>query len=302
MVSGYGFRPPRLAAARPDDDVVRPPTQAIAVIAAILSAATTAIAASPPQRIVSFNLCADQLAVALADPAQIAGLSPYAKIPSLSIVAEQAGPFPTLGWQAEGTVALSPDLVLVGPNDRSATQRMLRRFGLPVEEVALVTDLAAARKQILGMAQRLGHPERGAALVARLDAAVRRLQGVGPPSDRTALIVERGGYAAGPASLAAALLDAAGLRPPAGVPAGYGGYVSLERVLLLRPDLMVLKDPPERADDQGALFLTHPALRGLYPPERRIALPSRYTMCGGPALIAALDYLTGVMSRLATTR
>jgi len=55
----------------------------------------------------------------------------------------------------------------------------------------------------------------------------------------------------------------------------------------------------ETPDSQGALYLTHPALRALYPPARRILLPTRYTLCGGPSLVAALDYLTGVVRRLA---
>ena len=65
---------------------------------------------------------------------------------------------------------------------------------------------------------------------------------------------------------------------------------------------MFLKDPPVQPTDQGALYLTHPALQALYPPERRIALPERLSMCGGPALIAALDYLAEAMSRLAAPR
>lgn len=55
----------------------------------------------------------------------------------------------------------------------------------------------------------------------------------------------------------------------------------------------------EEANGQGALYLTHPALRALYPPSRRILLPARYTMCGGEGLVAAFDYLTDVVSRLA---
>ena len=74
--------------------------------------------------------------------------------------------------------------------------------------------------------------------------------------------------------------------------------MSLERLLTLRPDVVVLKDPPREAHDQGALYLTHPALRALYPPERRIALPTRFTLCGGPALVAAFDYLAAAMDRL----
>ena len=64
---------------------------------------------------------------------------------------------------------------------------------------------------------------------------------------------------------------------------------------MLKPDLVFLKDPPSAATDQGAMFLVHPAMRDLYPPERRVALPTRYTMCGGPALVAAFDYMADEM-------
>ena len=51
----------------------------LAAIAVALGSMAPAVSADgPPKRIVSFNLCADQLLLALADPAQIAGLSPYA--------------------------------------------------------------------------------------------------------------------------------------------------------------------------------------------------------------------------------
>lgn len=255
--------------------------------------------ADAPRRIVSFNLCADQLVVALADPEQIAGLSPYAANPGLSVVAEQAKSYPRLDWDAEATVAFAPDLVFVGPSHRTIMQHMLRSLGLRLVEVELITDIAAARAQIEQMAALLGHPERGDALIARLDRARQRLAAIPRPPLKTALVIERGGYTAGPASLAAALVGEAGFQPPAGTPDGYGGYVPLERLLMLRPDLLVLKDPPAEAGDQGALFFTHPAVRALYPPERRIALPSRYTLCGGPALVAALDYLADVLAALA---
>ena len=49
-------------------------------VAALVVAAQSAYAQTP-QRIASFNLCADQLVVALADPSQIVGLSPYAQRP-----------------------------------------------------------------------------------------------------------------------------------------------------------------------------------------------------------------------------
>lgn len=269
------------------------------VFLGLLACTSESAAAEGPRRIVSFNLCADQLVVAFADPQQIAGLSPYAADPRISVVAEKARAFRRLDWSAESTVALGPDLVLVGPNDRSTTRRMLTGFGLRVVEVALVTDLDAGRTQIAQAAELLGHPDRGVHMTGAFDAARKRLADAPRPPAATALMVERGGYTVGPDSLAAALLAAAGLHPPSGAPAGYGGYVPLERIIALKPDFLVLKDPPSEAADQGALLLMHPALTALYPPERRIILPTRYTLCGGPALVEALDYLADFMTRLA---
>ncbi|MDQ2953905.1 MAG: ABC transporter substrate-binding protein [Pseudomonadota bacterium] len=251
-----------------------------------------------PRRVVSFNLCADQLVVALADPEQIAGLSPYAADPNLSVVADKAHAFRRIDWQAEATIALSPDLVFVGSWDRSATRRMLRKLGFRTMELDLAPDLASARKQIADVAAALGHPERGEQLIAALDAARARLDAVRLPY-RTALVLERGGFTAGPESLAATLLATAGLKPPSGAPSGFGGFLPLEKLLVLRPDLIFLKDPPAQPSDQGALFFTHPALQALYPASRRIALPTRYTVCGGPALVAAFDYLAEALTRLA---
>ena len=257
-----------------------------------------AAAAEPPRRIVSFNVCADQLVVALADPAQIAGLSPYAADPAVSTVAEKARDFRRLGWQAESTIPLNPDLVLVGSWDRSLTQRLLRALGFRIVEVDVVADLAAARAQIREIAALLGHPQRGEALISEIDAAQRKLAQARRGAATTALLVGNGGYTVGPASLAAALMDEAGFKAPPGAPSGYGGFVPLEKLIELHPEVLILSNVLEVPDGQGAAYLTHPALRELYPPARRILLPSRYTLCGGPSLIAAFDYLTDVVTQL----
>jgi iron complex transport system substrate-binding protein len=268
---------------------------ALAVVPLLLPSCA---AAEAPRRVVSFNLCTDQLVVALADPEQIAGLSPYAADPALSVVADKARAFRRLDWQAEAAIPLDPDLVLIGSWDRPATQRMFGRLGLRVETFALVSDLAEARREIARMADLLGHPERGARMIAALDDARARLAAVAPKPAMTALVIERGGFTAGPDTLVATLLRAADFNPPAGAPSGYGGFMPLEKLLMVKPDVVFLKDTPRVARDQGALYLTHPALRALYPPDRRIELPTRYTMCGGPALIAGFDYLAKVLAGL----
>ena len=276
--------------------------RAVACATLVVGLCPPALADDPPRRIVSFNVCADQLVLALADPAQIAGLSPYAADPTISTMADKARDFRRLGWQAESVIPLDPDLVLVGSWDRSLTQRLLRALGFRVVAVDVVADLAGARTQIRQIAALVGHPERGEALIAQIDAARGQLAQAPRPFAATALLVGNGGYTVGPASLAAALMAQAGLKSPPGAPAGYGGFVPLEQLIMLRPDFLVMSNLIERPDGQGALYLTHPALQTFYPPDRRIILPSRYTLCGGPALVEAFHYLAAVLNRLARTQ
>jgi iron complex transport system substrate-binding protein len=260
---------------------------------------TLPAAAQTPRRIASFNLCADQLVAALADPEQVVGLSPYVSDPDISAIAGRARAFRTLPLQAEALVPHRPDLVLVGTWDRPLTQRMLRSLGFRVVGVDVVNDLTAARTQIREIAVLIGQPSRGEALIAEIDTAQQRLEAAPRPKASSALLVGNGGYTAGPQSLASALLAAAGFDPPRGAPHGYGGYVPLERLIELRPDYLVMANLISEPTGQGAVYLTHPALRALYPPQRRIVLPARFTLCAGPSLVPAFDYLTATVRRLA---
>ena len=277
------------------------PAQFVLALLCAVGAAGAPAKADPPRRVVSFNNCADQLVVALADPAQVVGLSPYATNPTLSAVAEEARAYRRIQWHAESVVPLDPDLVLVGPRDRSVTQRLLGALGFRVVSVEFVSTIAAARAQIREVAALLGHPERGEQLLSRLDAARARLATVPRPRASTALLVGHGGYTEGPTSLAAGLIAEAGLEPPAGAPAGIGGFVPLETLVMMRPDLLVMYNMIEVPRDQGSVYLTHPAVKELYPPSRRLILPYRYTACGGPGLVTGLDLLADQLAKLAAT-
>lgn len=276
-----------------------------AMFGGLCSTVQDARADGPPKRIVSFNLCADQLLLALADPAQIAGLSPYAVNPVLSVMTDKATAFPRLDWDAESVVNLAPDLVLGGPSHRPI-HAMLSAMGIRVVDVELIRNLADARRQAIEVGKLVGHPERGEALARELEQAEARLASVALKPPLTAQVIQREGYREGPASLASGMLSIAGLRAPDRQPSGaggfmsaeQGGFVSLEHLLTAGPDVLVLQDPPSEAHDQGALFITHPALLARYGANRRIDLPERYTLCGGPPLLQGLDYLSKAVKTL----
>jgi iron complex transport system substrate-binding protein len=265
----------------------------------IPSAAQATQAAPAPQRIVSINACADQLLLALADPAQIAALSVYAAEPANSYLAAQAEAFPHDAGAAETVIRRQPDLVLAGRFTKRETRSLLKRLGYRVVKLESARTIDESIAQIRDVAALLGHPDRGEALIARIDAA-RQHAAASAPADRpTAATYQRRGYVTGQKTLTSELMRLAGFRDMGGdMAGGTGGFVPLERIISERPDYLVVSDPQAIIADQGSALLAHPALDALYPPERRIALPGRLTVCAGPSLPEAIDTLAAERARL----
>ena len=91
-------------------------------------------------------------------------------------------------------------------------------------------------------------------------------------------------------SLVSSLLTETGLFNAAGdLGIAFGGYASLEAIVNLRPDFLLVSEAGDRAEDDGSAFLLHPALEQFYPPAKRIVIPERLTVCGGVMLADALD-------------
>src|SRR6185503_3328598 len=115
-------------------------------------------AADAPERIVSINLCTDELLMALADPHQIAGLSIYATDSTLSFLAEEAKRFRHDAAEAETVVGRAPDLVLAGRFTKRATRDMLRALGYRVVEVGPAHGIDDSIGQIRQVATLVGQP------------------------------------------------------------------------------------------------------------------------------------------------
>ena len=243
-------------------------------------------------RIASINLCMDQLLLAVADREDIAGLSPFARDGRRSWAAGHAEGLPILSGTAEEILVLRPSHVLSMTFMKRETRDMIRSQGIPVVAFDLADTIAQSREQILAVADLAGRPERGRAAAAALDGALARLRAAAPSQRLRVLPLSRRGWVAGRRSLVADLLAQAGLDNAAG-DAGLeaGGFLSLERIVALRPDAILVTAAEERAEDQGRAMLLHPALTALFPPERRIVVPEALTVCGGPMLVEAMDRL-----------
>src|SRR5256885_16163456 len=105
----------------------------IAIIAT-LSSIGSAHAAGP--RIISMNICTDQMLLAIADPEQIIGLSRFSRDARQGLLGNGARRFPLLSGGAEDILVLKPDVVAASAFDKRSTREILKANGLNLVEFA----------------------------------------------------------------------------------------------------------------------------------------------------------------------
>ena len=234
-------------------------------------------AAPAPQRILSLHLCADQYLLALADRAQVVGLTRNARDPAMSREAARARDWPLSRSSAEEMLALAPDLVIVTLG-RTFLHRPRAVLQLP--DARSYPEIVAQTRVV---AHAIGHPARGEALIRRMDAALARV-----PRDagrgRTAAEYQRRGFLTGEGTLLDDLLRRVGLVNLARrLGRSALAQVPVEAIVAARPDFLLVEQGDTAVIDQGSAMRAHPAL-GRIP---RLVLPRASLTCGGPAYVLA---------------
>lgn len=288
--------PPPSGAAR-----ARKAGAALAVVLAFLVSTGGALAeevpasasrsAAQPARVVSMNLCTDQLALLLADPAQIVSLSYMASDPSASAMPDQAAAYPSNRGRAEELYLLKPDLVLASTFSSPGTLSMLDRLGLRVETYPPGATMEELRAAITAMGAALGHPQRAADLLAGFDARLAALTTPPPTRRPRAALYSENSYASGARTLEGQVLQAAGFDNIAtehGL--DWGGRMPLEVLVMSAPEVVITETGrPGASRARAQAVLGHPALAGL---RRADVVAHQDWICATPAVLDAIAALT----------
>ena len=243
-------------------------------------------------KVVSFNLCADQLALEFGNIDQVLGLSSMARNPALSYHWKLATAVPAIRASAEAALQLAPEIVFIGQYDARYTKAVLVKAGMKTYSIPAWKTLAETRAGVIDAAAQIGQKVRGEELVSDIDRSLRRLEGLRVHIDepRSFLIFQRRGYAQ-KGGVVAEVLSHAGLRDASdefGLPSA-GGFVPLEKLVETRPDYLVVSEAIAIAEDQGQALLLHPAITRLYPPKKMLIIPDALSICAGSSTPALID-------------
>ncbi|MEM8570644.1 MAG: ABC transporter substrate-binding protein [Pseudomonadota bacterium] len=278
-------------------------SQALAILRTIAAAACLCAASAwaaadvdavdvdaAPARVVSMNLCTDQLALMLAAPGQLHSVSYLAVDPRNSALAEEARAHRVNHGRAEEIYLMQPDLVIAGSFTTRATVSMLQRLGVPVEVFEPAYSLEEVRTRILQMGAVLGREAAAQALVEDYD---RRLAALRSTVEQRpdAVLYYANGYTSGDKTLAGEILTAAGF-DNAAVAAGFssGGILPLEVLAMLEPDALITSQPYPGASRSEAI-LDHPVVRKMREGRANGVFTDRDWVCGTPYVLRAIEEL-----------
>jgi iron complex transport system substrate-binding protein len=248
-----------------------------------------------PRRVVSLNLCVDELLLRLADPRNVASVTWLARDPANSNVADLAAEIPVNHGLAEEIIPLNPDLVIAGIYTARPAVALLKRTGTPLAEVGVPKNLAEVRQQIRDVAARIGEREKGESVIAAMDAGLAAVPAAPSSSRPRAIVLNPNGATVGKGTLVDEIMTRAGLTNVAAELAidNYG-QVPLEAVVASGVDVLIVSASRDGPPALATEILRHPVLSALSDRTRVVVMPGRLWNCGGPAVVEAIERLKRV--------
>ncbi|MDZ4761116.1 MAG: ABC transporter substrate-binding protein [Alphaproteobacteria bacterium] len=268
---------------------------------------TTHAAADPrPQRIVSMNLCTDQLLMRMVEPERIVSIS-YLSEKHGATPPELASVLSRMTYNrglAEEVLMMRPDLVLAGAYSTLTTVPLLRRVGIDVAVFQPENSFEDMRANIRKLGNAVGEPARAEAMIASFDTQLANLTARIPPGEPPVYADISANYnVAGRDTLFAAIVHAGGFRT-LGETLGFLGFrdVSLEDLAAMRPDLVSLNRSDLGSPSLSTEALNHPVLRRLIRDLPQLDIPASYTVCANPLTLEAVRLLVDARSAVDTAR
>lgn len=249
--------------------------------------------AEAPKRVVSMNLCADQLAIELAAPGQLISVTRMSVDPLSSTQVEKARGLTLNSGRAEEIYAMAPDLVLANEYSDPTALQMLRGLGVEVRQYPVITQLDQIPGALRDIGAALGRE--AVADETAIEVENRLAELVVQEGERaTVAFFFASGYSLGTGTLSHDIITRAGFDNLSEV-LGHsgGGRISLEELLMNRPDIIVTS-AGYPGSSRSEEIVDHPALAGI---PRVLSGPE--WVCGTPAALLALESMIAAREALA---
>ncbi len=274
----------------------------VLVLAAALLAWTDADAARTPpkpKRVMSLNVCTDQLVLQLLPKERISSIYYLSRASGYTYLTAKAFAVPVSYGTPEEVLRDNPDLVIAGSMSTPAVRALVKRVNVPLVEVPAANSFAEIRMVTRMIARAVGEHDAGEALIARMDATLAELAASAPEKKIVVAVWDGAGNVPAKGTLFDEILTVAGgINVVAGIETSivYGRYnaFDLEQLVAKAPDVIAYGASRLGQLTLASQQLQHPVVRKLYA-GRAITYPETLYNCGLPQSADAARDLRAAM-------
>lgn len=278
-----------------------------AILAAVMAFVSENVSAfdpnaEKPKKIVSINLCTDELLFRLVPPERIAAVSVHSANSEVSSVAREAASVKKIKGGIEEVLSCQPDLVLGGTFSNRETLRFFKRSATPMLIFSVPKSFDDIYANIHSLAEAVGEPGKGEAIIRDMKDELAQMKGDSFSKDfkgtvplffkNRAVFFQSGNYVPGAGTFENAIMEAAGL---VNVASELGikdyGNLSLEQLIEAKPDILIFVTDQTKHKTVRGEVLDHPALKKGLPDVKIVEIPASLLNCGSPASIEAVRIL-----------
>jgi len=262
----------------------------------LLMAAPSISQAQSPQRVMSLNMCTDQLILNLLPASRITSvtfLSHSSPNAALSALAAHVG----INYgTAEEVLSQRPDLIVSGDTSTPTTRAILGHAGYELHEVPSADNFEEIREITRKLGQVLGEEIRAEEMIVRMEATLKELVETMPQKKIRVVAWDGGGFVPGRGLLFNEILSVAGGINIAAVDGNdYLVDFDLEELLQARPDLIAYASATLKAPALRTQALQHRIVRRFYE-HRLITYADNLYVCGLPQSAEAAKDLRAAMA------
>ncbi len=246
-----------------------------------------------PERIVSMNLCTDQLLMMLADKDHISSVSYLAADHESSALSDQATNYQLNHGLAEEIISLSPDLVLASEFTTKITTGLLQDLGYNIVTIPVPSTIQQVIENIRLVANTIGESQRGEDMIAEMQARLSKTafnaQNFKPV---VAALYWANSYTSGKGTLANELVEAAGFQNLGKNLNLYSTTkLPLEILVFNEVDVLIIGSRNDSTPAMASENLHHPVLKSAFNGLPVINVPHQLWICGTPRIVDVVEQL-----------
>jgi len=247
------------------------------------------------QRVMSLNLCADQLVLMLVAPSRIASVSFLSRASEKPLLTAEAAGVRVNYGTLEEALAQKPDLVIAGIASTPTTREFLKRAAIPLVEVPVATNFNEIRNTTRLIGRAVGEEAKAEALIGGMDATLAELEATRPSRRIVVADWGGGGEVSGKGTLFDAILTAAGgVNLADSMRDSRFGSFDFEQLLALNPDIIAFGDGSTEKPGLRREQIQHRIVQRVYR-NRQITYPESLYSCGLPQSAEAAKALRRAM-------